>query len=125
MRYLQANAPKGSLFASIGPDWPLMDSHYEDFTYFSFTSKLNKKDRDALVEDPSARIYNVLVKRPYPAAYVVFSRSQRSFVENTGYFKPNAANILVKSLQESPQFKVVYENPDSIVFEALKPAAGK
>ncbi|WP_430010453.1 hypothetical protein, partial [Methylophaga lonarensis] len=119
IRYLQENAPQGSMISSIGPDWPITDVNYDDFYYFSFTERFEKVDREAMVEEPVERIYDILTRHDYSAAYVLITNSQRAFIETTGHYRPDSMDIILTALHEASEFEVVFENRDAIIFQAI------
>lgn len=140
------NAPKGSLIMDGVFDWPRQYTHYEDYNYLSLSLLPPDQIRKVLqnpalnlsyymdVAAPGAVFVNpttgkygdiepnlpgVQGKADYPAAYFVITRAQLAETEMTGSLPQNWYSIITSSLTHSANFKLVYSNPDAVIYQYI------
>jgi hypothetical protein len=61
----------------------------------------------------------------YPAAYVIFTRSQRAMDESLGVFPIGALNLIEEEMVASGKFEVKYQNDDATVYVLAARQRGK
>ncbi len=120
-QYVLAHAPVGSLLLDASWDWPLEYKNYEFYQYQSIEA-LTRAQRLALIDDPAPRILAIM--KPYPAAYFSITRSQEAFMDATGFMPPGTMEAIKRALLASPDFKVVLQNPDAVVFTLAQDVNG-
>jgi aminoglycoside phosphotransferase len=145
--FVYNNAPKGSLLADGTWDWPRQSTNYEFYNYFSIASLPEKEmlrildDPDVILSQlmenvapesvftisaiPSGQQDSLLVtkgmsKEKYPAAYFIVTRSQLAESQMTGMLKTDWLARIINDLMKSDHFKVVFANPDAIVFQIVQ-----
>ncbi len=149
-QYLYSNAPKGALIFDGIWDWPRQYTHYENYNYVSLLL-LPASQRDSILQNPVSAlpgymtraapgsVYTNLISsgnvpgsvqggKPisvYPAAYFVITRSQIAEAEMTGTLPVDWSVIIIHELSQSNQFKIVFDNPDAIIFQYVSPSGSK
>lgn len=113
--WLYSHAPGGSLLISAEWNLPWGFTHYEDYYYTSLEG-LPTPDRAALTTSPMVEISRAMVNQPGPT-YVILTRSQIVYARYTGVLPTAGITALTTALQRDPSFRVVYHNPDAIIFE--------
>lgn len=111
--YILHVAPVGSLLVDGSWNWPLQYKNYELYQYMSLAS-LTRDQRLDLIADPAGTLADIM--SPYPAAYFSVTRSQEANVDATGLMPPGTLEKIKQALLQSPEFQVVYQNSDAVVF---------
>lgn len=116
--WLYSHAPAGSLLIGADAQQPWGFTHYEDY-YYKFLEELPTPQRAALTTSPMVEINRDTQNIPGPT-YVVLNRSQTIYARYTGVLPAAAITALTTALHRDPSFRVVYHNPDAIIFERPK-----
>ncbi len=144
-QFIFDTAPKGSLIIDGIWDWPRQFTHYEDYNYLSILL-LDPAERLNVIQNPVTELQKYMddaapgsvfvnqvpanqsaenepntgsVMYEYPAAYIVITRSQIAESEMTGTLPADWSGIISQALSHSPNFQVVFSNPDAVVFKYL------
>ncbi len=147
-QYVFTVAPKGALIVDGIWDWPRQYTHYEDYNYLSILL-LPPDQRQAILQNPAkvlpgyldvaapGSVFTVPLadiaqpgsaaaatagetnKMDYTAAYIVITRSQIAEAEMTGTLPNDWSGAIIRSLSHSPEFRVVYSNPDAVVIQFI------
>ncbi|HEX5504969.1 MAG TPA: hypothetical protein VFW96_20295 [Thermomicrobiales bacterium] len=113
--YLYGGAPAGSLLLAGSYDYPALFERYEEFSYVTFVS-MPKEQRAELLSDPVGLVGGLMREGHHPAAYLIITRSQKAHVEMTGLLPAGTLERVEAALRASPQFTIVYQNPDAVIF---------
>jgi hypothetical protein len=127
-------ASPGALILDTTYDWPRQAYNYEFFNYRSMVD-LTEAEKSQVLQDSAgmiSKIMNEPVPDPvyinptaggtaplYPAAYLILTRSQTAEVEMGGTMPPNWFPTVINALSQSSSFKVIYQNPDAVVFQLV------
>ncbi len=149
-QYLYTNAPKGALIFDGIWDWPRQYTHYENYNYVSLLL-LPASQRDSILQNPVSLLPGYMYKAApgsvytdlissgnvpgsvqggkavsvYPAAFFVITRTQIAEAEMTGTLPVDWSVIIIHALSQSNQFKIVFDNPDAIIFQYVSPTGSK
>jgi GT2 family glycosyltransferase len=111
VRYLYQTAPRSSLWiaACCHPAWEFQG--LDLYTYMS----LDPQGWSAAARADD--VANLLTDERYPAAYVIFTRSERAQAQMYNDVSPEAFDQLEQTLLQSGRFTVIYSTPDAQVLE--------
>lgn len=121
--YLYGSAPDGSLLLAGSYNYPALFERYEEFDYVTFVS-MPRDQRADLASDPVGLVAALMRQGHHPAAYLIITRSQEAHVDMTGLLPAGTLEHVERALRASPQFKVVYQNQDAVIFTLAPGAAG-
>ena len=116
--FLINNAPVGSAILDLSWNWPKYFKDYENFTYVTLIEHYNS-DRQKLVNDPVEEIAKVM--KQYKNAYLILTRSQAAQIDMLRYLPPGSFQEIDKALRNSTEFKITYQNADSVIFTLNQP----
>ena len=120
-RWLYDNAPAGSLIIGVTSNLPWAFTHYEQYRYRWLAAE-DRATRRQLLDDPVAAVNAAVGAKAAVAAYVILNRGQRVEMEATGKLLPlGAVDRIDLALRGSPQFTVVFSNPDVTVLQRVGP----
>jgi hypothetical protein len=118
--YLTQIAPPRSLLVDVSWDVPLQFRNYEYFDYLSLES-MSPQDRGPILNDPVRQIGDLVTDNKYPTAFVILTRAQEANLEMTGAIPAASVVTFEQAVENSPQFKLVYQNPDARIYEFVAP----
>jgi hypothetical protein len=108
-------APPGSRLISYSPDLPWRFAKYETYKYRSLLFDPVWEQRDQ--RNPSTQADVAFISRLLrPRTYLILTRSQIADVDLRGPAAPGTVARLERKLRRSPQLRVVYSNPDAVIF---------
>jgi hypothetical protein len=108
-------APPGSLLVSPSGNLPWRAQGFEQYTYISQTY-------DILAGKP-ADLVNLMRTAGRPHSFLILTASQEAEAELFNGMKPSEWDAFVNQIIASSDFKLVYQNADTKVFELRSPAA--
>jgi hypothetical protein len=94
--------------------------NYENFFYLPMADEDAESRADILAE-PVNTLARWLDDPQWKANYVIFTRSQKAYVDDMGIMEPGALDRIEQALLRSPRFKLVLANKDARIF-TLNPA---
>jgi hypothetical protein len=111
-------APPGSALFAASWALPWRYRHYADYYYYS---SLTDRSPEIDLDDPDrARLAGEVAKRlaapGASSAFLVITDSTEAQSDLFGPWGPGAQTRLREALTASPRFRIVYENPDAVVF---------
>ena len=113
--WIDDNAPLGSLLVEGSRNYPAQFLNYERFTYVP----IDQEDEDSwkpLLADPAGGLREWADNPRYAATYVLITRSQKNAVDSARSLPPGSLDVIENALRRSPDFRVVFDNPDATVF---------
>ncbi len=113
--WVYTHAADDSLLAEGSSNYPGRFVDYEKFTYVP----LSREPEDSIqefVDDPVAKLASWFNSPRYKEGYFLVTRSQEVAAERDGSLPPGSLEQIVNKLRASDQFRIVYENPDAVVF---------
>jgi hypothetical protein len=111
--YIADHAQPGALIYSATWDWPLQIRNYENYQYESI-SNFDANYKAEILNDPVGVI--ALEMSHFSSGYLIISNSQKAEANMTGILPAGSLDRIQNALVKSPVFRVVYQNPDAIVF---------
>lgn len=115
VRYLYHIAPTNALLLQAWDGTPWIYKNYEKYN----TNSLLTTVPDAITSRNIETIVQFIKGQNAPAAYLIFTRSQKATAEMSGV-PPGTLDRLENALIASGQFKLVYANPDAQIFQFLE-----
>ena len=125
---LYAIAPAGSQIIAATPNFPDAYRNYNEYTLW-WLSDNDPATNTALLADPAGYLTGqkqtgwIHQQNPRAYSYLVFTRAQLADVSMDGLLPAGSIQRIEKSLNASPRFRVILQNPDGIVYQVLPPAA--
>lgn len=114
IHYLYSIAPPHSLFlADSGDNTPWLYQDYEKYSTYSMVDVLP----DAVISKNVDAIVQFIEREKSPAAYLIFTRSQKATYDALSGLPPGGLDRLEEVLLKSSKFKMIYNNPDAQIFE--------
>jgi hypothetical protein len=117
-KFVYGAAPRGSLIIGVTRDFPWAFTNYEFYDYMRF-GLFEADDRQAILDDPIVLFRDIMIR--YHHAYLIITRSQIADVEMTGAMPRGSISRLQEELQRSPEFTVIFQDTDAIVFTLSQP----
>ncbi|HEX2910682.1 MAG TPA: hypothetical protein VH186_07740 [Chloroflexia bacterium] len=114
--YLYQTVPTGSLLLKPSFNFPYkFESNYNQYVEMSV---VDDPDNNHIAREPASLqpILDLMTAKNYPAAYFVFSRSQRQYIELAGKASSNWFDDLHKEVQNSKDFRLVFSNMDTEIY---------
>ncbi len=108
-------APSEALLVTGSTNYPGQFLDYEKFTYVAIDRE-PRPSRENVVAHPAAVLHDWLTNPEFSRSYLLITRSQEIGAEMGRTLPTGALADIVQDLRRSPQFAVVYENPDAVVF---------
>ena len=93
--------------------------NYEFYDYMRF-GLFEPEDRQAILDDPVSMFGDMMAGRHH--AYLIITRSQIADVVMIGALPPGSVERMSQQLADSPEFRVIFRNPDAVVFTYSLPA---
>ena len=113
--FLANNAVEPTLLVEGSGNDPGRFLNYERFVYVPIALE-PLDDIRALADDPAGRLSEWLAEPSYKRAYVLITRSQKADLASGGPVSANTLDRIETSLRESPEFSIVFENRDAVIF---------
>jgi len=114
-KWLYTTAPPGSMLLDVLPNYPWSFTNYEQFAYWSLT-QIPMKERPAMRLDPFPYLIREMSDPKYANTYFILNRGQKAELNNSGEIERGAVDRMEQQLLSSDLVRVVYRNPDAIVF---------
>jgi hypothetical protein len=106
-------APKGALLVAGSVNVPWRSQGYNDYRYLTLT----KVAADEAQPLPRLRDLLAAMRRPRAGcAFVIFSRSQRTYTDLLGIWPPGTLTDLERQVFDSPLFAQVYSSDDATIY---------
>jgi GT2 family glycosyltransferase len=119
-RFVYGVAPRGSVLVAATSDFPWAFVDYEFYDYQRFALE-DPKERQAVVNDPVGTFEKIMDPQRHHHAYLLLTRSQIADVEMTGIMPQGSIVRIEQTLTHSPEFTVIYRNPDAVVITLTQP----
>jgi GT2 family glycosyltransferase len=119
-RFVYGVAPRGSLLIAATSDFPWAFVDYEFYDYQRFALE-DPQERQAVIHDPVRTFEKIMDPHRHPHAYLLLTRSQIADVEMTGIMPVGSIVRIEQTLTRSPEFTVIYRNPDAMVITLTQP----
>jgi hypothetical protein len=118
VEFIYENADAGDVVAAGSPNVPWQDRRYDDFDYQVVSWLVGPPSAGESPRDLGDRVALALDDRAGDAnAYLLLTRSQRSYDEMMGSLPWGSVADLEEGAVQSTRLRLVYENPDAMVFE--------
>ncbi len=114
--WVAENSPPGSLLVEGSRNYPGWFRNYDSFTYVAL-SREPDETQDEILADPSGKLGGWLADDRFGRALVLLTRSQSLDVDTFGGMPPGSLQAIEADLRASPDFRVVFQNVDAVVFE--------
>ena len=115
VRYLYAHAEPGSQFVAGSSSLPWRYEGYNVYRYTTIERTVRTNDMETLMD--------TMQRRGVPRSYLVLTRSQQAAGELYIGWELGAWERFVRTVSESPDFQLVYSNPDAKIFILAEQAA--
>ncbi|MEM3486614.1 MAG: hypothetical protein QXI12_13460, partial [Candidatus Methanomethyliaceae archaeon] len=119
--YFQQVAPPGAMLMDASWNWPLHYKNYEFYDYFSLVT-MSKNERLELLRDPVGVIRGLMEERPN--TYLVFTRSQKAYIDMTGVMPAGSLDAIERALMASDQFGLAFANRHAKIFVLARNGIG-
>lgn len=117
--WLYASAPPGSLLIEGARSYPSQFLNYENFTYLPISEE-NAQTIKEITAEPE-RVFTRWMGDPrWTQAYIIFTRSQKAYLEAGGYLHAGELDSIEKKLLASPRFVLVHMSADAKIFQLLR-----
>ncbi|MGH3851835.1 MAG: hypothetical protein ACRDRT_19485, partial [Pseudonocardiaceae bacterium] len=120
-QFVYGVAPRGSLLIAATSDFPWAFVNFEFYDYEQFALE-GPQERRAVLNDPVGTFDKIMDPQRHHHAYLLLSRSQIADVEMTGIMPTGSIARIEQALTRSPEFTVIYRNPDAEVITLTQPA---
>jgi len=120
-QFVYGVAPRGSLIASATSDFPWGFVNYEAYDYARFALE-DRTYRQKVLDDPVGTFSDLMAVERHHHSYLILTRAQRFDVEMTGMMPPGSLSRIEQALVRSPDFAVLYRDPDAVVITMVRPA---
>jgi hypothetical protein len=117
-RFVATSAPEGSLLVEGSRNYPNRFVNYEHFRYVPIDRE-EWREQERIGRDPTTVLHGWLTDPRDEAGYLLITRSQKLETEALGSTPPALLDHIEAELRGSPQFQIVYENDDAVVFTAV------
>jgi hypothetical protein len=121
--WMYDQAPAGALLVEGARNYPSQFANYENFVYVPIANE-STQARKEIAEDPARVFDRWLSDERWPAAYVIFTRSQKAYAETQGVFPEGTFDRITRLLAASPRFRIVFHNADAVIFALNEMAPG-
>jgi hypothetical protein len=119
-RFVYGIAPRGSLLVTATSDFPWAFVNYEFYDYQRFALE-GLKERQAVLDDPVGTVEKIMDLQRHHHTYLLLTRSQAAENDMTGMMPPGSVARIEQTLTHSPEFTVIYRNPDAVVITLAQP----
>lgn len=121
--WLYATAPAGSLLVEGARSYPSQFLNYENFNYLPIAEEDSQTQKEILA-NPERVLTRWMSDPRWTQAYVILTRSQKSYLEAGGYMRAEEFESIENKLLGSSHFVLVHMSANAKVFQLL-PAAPK
>lgn len=118
--WVDEHARPGSLLVEGSRNYPAQFKNYERFTYVPIDRE-PKVSWQEVLDNPAGKLESWLSDPRYTNSYVLITRSQKIAVDDEGSLPSGALQTIETSLRRSPDFRVVEDTGDAVVFTLAKP----
>ena len=115
-RLIYQNAPANTLLIEGSRDYPSQFLNYENFIYVPLDREPGDTIRRVL-SHPDKVLGEWMADERYSDAYLIITRSQEAYVNAVGAMPDGSLERIEDLLRQSPNFIVVYDSPDAVVFK--------
>ncbi len=116
--FVYAQARPGDVIAAGSSDVAWQEVGYDDYDYQQVARLLGAAPSAESPVELANRVADALEERSGDAeAYLLITRSQLEYERLMGSLPWGTVRDLERGAQESPRFRLLYENPDGMVFE--------
>ena len=119
--WLYESAPRSSILIEGASNYPRQFMNYENFSYLPIADE-SAESRAEFLRDPVNVLARWLNGPQWKGNFVIFTRSQKAYLDDMGIFPKGALDRVEKALLASARFRLVFANPDARIF-SLDPAA--
>jgi hypothetical protein len=113
--FIYETAPHNTLLIEGSRNYPSQFRNYERFVYVPL-SREAMDDRREVIQDAAGVLARWMSDERFPAAFVIFTRSQRAMDESLGVFPVGALTLIEEEMKASGKFKAVFQNEDASVY---------
>lgn len=117
--WLYATAPPGSLLVEGARSYPSQFMNYENFTYLPISEEKGQTLKE-ITTDPERVLARWMSDPRWTQAYVILTRSQKSYLEAAGHLREREFASIERKLLASPRFVLVHMSPDAKIFQLLR-----
>ncbi|WP_182359215.1 hypothetical protein [Tomitella gaofuii] len=121
--WVDRTAPPGSLLVTGSTNYPGQFLYYDKFAYVAIDREPGPS-RENVVTHPVGVLHDWLTNPQFARSYLLITRSQEIGSEMGRTLPPGTLADVERELRRSPQFTVVYENPDAVVFAPSQAGEG-
>ena len=118
VEYVYAQAQRGDVIAAGSSNVAWQDVGYDDYDYQQISRLVAPASAGETPVELADRVANALQERSNgAAAYLVLTRSQLDYERLMGTLPWGSVRDLESGAQQTPRFRLLYENPDAMVFK--------
>jgi glycosyltransferase involved in cell wall biosynthesis len=117
--WLYQTAPAGAQVIAANSNFPWAFVHYNWYSY-TFLDTPASLGRDVL-RAPVSAMARLMEPHHSPASYLILTRGQAAEIYLTAEWPAGAFSRLTRALLASVRFRVVYHNPDAVIFQLAPP----
>ena len=117
-QFVYARAEPGDVIVAGSSDVAWQEVGYDDYDYQQVARLVLPAPPAETPVELADRVADALDEhRGDAAAYLLISRSQEDYEEMMGTLAWGSVRALAEGAQQSPRFRLLYENPDAMVFD--------
>jgi O-antigen/teichoic acid export membrane protein/aminoglycoside phosphotransferase len=122
-KYLYAHAPSNALLIDGTTNYPHQFENYERFDYVTL-SREPPASQARFASSPATVLSEWMSDEEHSDAFLIITRSQKAEVSDEGVMPPGSLDRIEDALLDSPQFRVVLQNSDAIIFALARDPRG-